>query len=107
MHILWVVFGIGSAALLVAYIRLLTLADRIAAKADEQGLTINSVWGRKQLAWSDVKSIELQVTAARGHRVVFIKVLPYDRRQFLVPTSAVYGGSKEVEGWISRVQQYL
>jgi hypothetical protein len=107
MILLFALCGLSCALLGAAYLRLFVSADRVAARATSDGLTINGVWGRKFYVWRDVVAIRLHITRPRSREIVFISIERVDGGSQLVPTNTIEGGRVEVERWTQQVQSFL
>ena len=106
-QILFAVFGVGCLAVCGAYLRLLARADRLAVRADDDGLSINGTCGHKASAWNDVRAITLHATRTRSREIHFIKIAARGRRDVLVPITTLAGGRPAVETWIDQAQAHL
>ncbi|MGZ8362030.1 MAG: hypothetical protein ACXWUX_16045 [Allosphingosinicella sp.] len=94
-----------SAALALAYLRLLASADSLALRADAQAVTLRTLIGSRIFAWPEVEEVFLRRVATPAGEQGLVVVRGRGRRQAGVAVNALRESVEEAQAWVDAAER--
>jgi hypothetical protein len=104
-------FGSGSLLLVIACLRIAFSSDRKAALANDDGITLRTLWGTKRFSWDEITEICVKTTAVQSaygrHSNQLLKIESRSRWAGVLSTNTIAGGELAVQEFVTAVNAHI
>ena len=100
------IFGLGAILLMIGCLRLLLSSNREAARIDDDGITLRSMWGTKQFVWDEITGVQMKTSSYRQHSNGLLKIESRRRWAEVLPTSTIHGGDAAVQEFVATAKPH-